>query len=78
MVPVDLVKDAPAEPKSSIFSNAVDPGPPEPAQAMRKIKGAKKYVQDKPAGAGKCPHFVPAGGRCLQKGCYGVLSKKSS
>lgn len=22
-----------------------------------------------------CGHIIPAGGRCLQKGCYGVLKK---
>lgn len=76
MAPVDLARDRPIDPKSSIFSDAVDPGAPEPTPAVRKIKGAKKYVQDKPAGPGKCPHFVPAGGRCVQKSCYGVTSKK--
>jgi len=51
---------------------------PPPAR-RRNIVEAKAGAEIKPGQMvvkSKCGHIVPAGGRCLQKGCYGVLSKK--
>lgn len=58
--------------EGKLFEGVVDPGPGKPTAAVRKIKGAKAYRKDRTPVAGtKCSHFVPAGSRCLQKGCYG-------
>lgn len=55
---------------------AIHPQKPMKKQTVKALQEVAVAVAEiKPA---KCGHIVPPGKRCLQKGCYGVLTKKGS